>query len=242
MCCCDHVISDTVTLFSQWTMMLYLFHEHNGFVPKMMVISCHNYATHTLCPHSDVIMSCVTQWLPSQWCDHVMCDTVTFPSQWCKHAMCDTMTFPSQWCDHAMCDTMTFPSQWYDHAMCDTMTFPLQWFGHAKCDTMTFPSQWFDHAMCDTMTFPSQWFDHAMCHTVADNSVFVVLSVVTALLGMMGATGVFGSMFFYTPEIYPTNIRSTVCVPGTAVFSRLFVCRPHINFLGWLVLIFSSGR
>ena len=63
----------------------------------------------------------------------------------------------------------------------------------------------------------------------SDNSVCVVLSVVAALVGMMGATGIFGSLYFYTPELYPTNIRCDTL-------------RPSNRDLGLLVIYLADSR
>ncbi|XP_070174694.1 organic anion transporter 3-like [Littorina saxatilis] len=47
----------------------------------------------------------------------------------------------------------------------------------------------------------------AFCRIWEDNPVFAVISVLAAMLGMMGAKGIYGALFLFTPELYPTNIR-----------------------------------
>ncbi|KAK7116589.1 hypothetical protein V1264_002248 [Littorina saxatilis] len=34
------------------------------------------------------------------------------------------------------------------------------------------------------------------------------MSVVMAMVGMVGASGLIGAVFFFTPELFPTNIRN----------------------------------
>ncbi|KAK7116168.1 organic cation transporter-like protein [Littorina saxatilis] len=42
----------------------------------------------------------------------------------------------------------------------------------------------------------------------AENTAMRTLSVVSAMLGMVGASGMFGAIFFFTPELFPTNMRT----------------------------------
>lgn len=54
-------------------------------------------------------------------------------------------------------------------------------------------------------------------YAFSGNATLGTLSVVTAMLGMLGASGIFALVFFFTPELFPTNMRSVVCF-----FSWLF--------------------
>ncbi|XP_070174696.1 organic anion transporter 3-like [Littorina saxatilis] len=40
------------------------------------------------------------------------------------------------------------------------------------------------------------------------SSVLTTMSVVMAMVGMVGASGLIGAVFFFTPELFPTNIRN----------------------------------
>ncbi|KAK7503603.1 hypothetical protein BaRGS_00005142 [Batillaria attramentaria] len=40
------------------------------------------------------------------------------------------------------------------------------------------------------------------------NSALGTMSVVASMVGMAGASGMFGAVFFYTPEVFPTNMRN----------------------------------
>lgn len=41
-----------------------------------------------------------------------------------------------------------------------------------------------------------------------DNTTIEILSIIFTLLGMLGASGAFSGVWLYTPELYPTNLRS----------------------------------
>ncbi|XP_076465986.1 organic cation transporter-like protein [Babylonia areolata] len=47
-----------------------------------------------------------------------------------------------------------------------------------------------------------------VCRIFADSPALRTTSVVTAMLGLFGASGMFSAAFFYTPELFPTNIRN----------------------------------
>ncbi|XP_070194960.1 organic cation transporter protein-like [Littorina saxatilis] len=49
------------------------------------------------------------------------------------------------------------------------------------------------------------------------NAMLGTLSVVTAMLGMLGASGIFALVFFFTPELFPTNMRNQAL--GVASFA-----------------------
>ncbi|KAK7100198.1 organic cation transporter protein-like [Littorina saxatilis] len=49
------------------------------------------------------------------------------------------------------------------------------------------------------------------------NATLGTLSVVTAMLGMLGASGIFALVFFFTPELFPTNMRNQAL--GVASFA-----------------------
>nr|KAG5711516.1 hypothetical protein BaRGS_025943 [Batillaria attramentaria] len=46
-----------------------------------------------------------------------------------------------------------------------------------------------------------------ICRIFEDDSTFATMSIVLAMVGMVGAAGMFDIIFFYTPEIFPTNMR-----------------------------------
>ncbi|XP_070198885.1 organic cation transporter-like protein [Littorina saxatilis] len=63
------------------------------------------------------------------------------------------------------------------------------------------------------------------------NSALGTLSVVTAMLGMFGASGMFGAVFFFTPELFPTNMRNQAL--GVASFAGRLggMCAPFMSSL-----------
>ena len=40
-----------------------------------------------------------------------------------------------------------------------------------------------------------------------ESPALATMAVASGMLGMLGAKGIFGALFMYTPELYPTNIR-----------------------------------
>ena len=42
---------------------------------------------------------------------------------------------------------------------------------------------------------------------ITGNSVFAIFTLLSSLIAMSGASGCFGIMFSFTPEMYPTNLR-----------------------------------
>ncbi|KAL8599720.1 hypothetical protein ACOMHN_024771 [Nucella lapillus] len=49
-----------------------------------------------------------------------------------------------------------------------------------------------------------------VCRNFADMAAVRTMSVVMAMVGMIGASGTFTAMFFYTAELFPTNIRNQI--------------------------------
>ena len=43
--------------------------------------------------------------------------------------------------------------------------------------------------------------------TFTDIPAVGTLSIITSMVGMFGASGAFGALFFFTPELFPTNLR-----------------------------------
>ena len=42
---------------------------------------------------------------------------------------------------------------------------------------------------------------------LTDNSVFAIFTLLSSLFAMCGASGCFGIVFSFTPEMFPTNLR-----------------------------------
>ncbi|KAK7503597.1 hypothetical protein BaRGS_00005136 [Batillaria attramentaria] len=69
-----------------------------------------------------------------------------------------------------------------------------------------------------------------------DIPALAMMSVVMAMLGMVGASGMFGAIFFYTPELFPTNMRNQAL--GVASFAGRLggMLSPFMNDLAEIVV------
>ncbi|KAL8597790.1 hypothetical protein ACOMHN_004905 [Nucella lapillus] len=56
-----------------------------------------------------------------------------------------------------------------------------------------------------------------ICRIFQDNPLFGTLSAVFAMVGMVGGSGAFDTIFFYTTELFPTNFRNQAMGTGSAV-------------------------
>ena len=50
-------------------------------------------------------------------------------------------------------------------------------------------------------------FHCSLFNFTTGESIPSILTLLTSLLAMCGASGCFGIMYFYTPEMFPTNLR-----------------------------------
>ncbi|KAL8611901.1 hypothetical protein ACOMHN_033646 [Nucella lapillus] len=57
----------------------------------------------------------------------------------------------------------------------------------------------------------------AICLVFPDNSTLARMSSIFALVGILGGSGAFGGLFFYTPEYFPTNMRNQALGTGSTV-------------------------
>ncbi|XP_076443395.1 organic anion transporter 3-like [Babylonia areolata] len=60
-------------------------------------------------------------------------------------------------------------------------------------------------------------FASAICLMFPDDAILARMSAVFAMAGMLGGSGAFSSLFFYTPEYFPTNIRNQALGTGSTV-------------------------
>ncbi|XP_062595358.1 organic cation transporter protein-like [Saccostrea cucullata] len=72
------------------------------------------------------------------------------------------------------------------------------------------------HAICGVSLASATLLNHF----AGNNSALQMSSVVTTFIGKMAITGSFSTLFLYTPELYPTNLRN-VGIGFSSAFSRI---------------------
>ncbi|KAK7496002.1 hypothetical protein BaRGS_00012703 [Batillaria attramentaria] len=80
----------------------------------------------------------------------------------------------------------------------------------------------------------------AICRAFTDNSTLAILATALSLVGVVGGSGAFAGVFFYTPEYFPTNLRSQAIGFSSTVGRVGGMIAPFMKNLA-LVVIWGPG-
>ncbi|KAK7116390.1 organic anion transporter 3-like isoform X2 [Littorina saxatilis] len=80
----------------------------------------------------------------------------------------------------------------------------------------------------------------AICKLFSGNATLATMSAVFAMLGMVGGSGAFGGLFFYTPEYFPTNLRNQALGTGSTVGRVGGMIAPFMKNLA-LIVVWGPG-